>query len=133
MLMPEEGEVCFSRTSIPQKYTRVVTEVSLDCHSSPVDPSASIRDDPCLPRINPKAVAAAFGTAIREKRHALNLSQEELAARCGLHRTYLADVERGERNPSLVSILRIASGLGVPASDLMAATETHLNSNARRA
>jgi transcriptional regulator with XRE-family HTH domain len=77
-------------------------------------------------------MADAFGTAIREKRHALKLSQEELAARCGLHRTYLADVERGQRNPSLVSILRIASGLGVPASDLLAATEAHLKPHGRR-
>lgn len=72
------------------------------------------------------AIADAFGTAIREKRHALDLSQEELAARCRLHRTYLADVERGERNPSLVSIVRIASGLGVPPSELLSAMEAHL-------
>jgi len=79
-----------------------------------------------LSRINAKAIAEAFGFAIREKRHALDLSQEELAARCRLHRTYLADVERGERNPSLVSIVRIASGLGVPPSALFSAMEAHL-------
>lgn len=79
-----------------------------------------------MSRTQAKAIADAFGTAIREKRHALDLSQEELASRCRLHRTYLADVERGERNPSLVSIVRIASGLGVPPSALMTTMEGHL-------
>lgn len=79
-----------------------------------------------MSRAQTKAVASAFGMAVREKRHALKLSQEELAARCRLHRTYLADVERGERNPSLVSIARIASGLGVPPSALLSAMEAHL-------
>lgn len=79
-----------------------------------------------MSKVRTKAFASAFGTAVREARHALGLSQEELAARCRLHRTYLADVERGERNPSLLSIVRIASGLGVPASALMAAMEDHL-------
>ena len=59
-----------------------------------------------------------FGLAVRERRGALDISQEELAARCRLHRTYVAGVERGIRNPSLKSIARIAEGLGVSVSAL---------------
>ena len=63
-------------------------------------------------------ITVALGRAIRERRDDLGLSQEQLAARCELHRTYLADVERGNRNPSLESIESIAKGLGVPVSEL---------------
>ena len=59
-----------------------------------------------------------FGNAIRERREVLRISQEALAARCGLHRTYVAGVERGIRNPSLKSIARIAQGLGMSVSAL---------------
>ena len=60
----------------------------------------------------------AFGRTIRDRREAQGLSQEALAAKAGLHRTYLADVERGGRNPSLLSIVRIARGLNVAAAVL---------------
>ena len=46
------------------------------------------------------------------------MTQEELAGRCNLHRTYVAGVERGIRNPSLKSIKKLADGLGLPPSDL---------------
>jgi transcriptional regulator with XRE-family HTH domain len=62
--------------------------------------------------------SVSFGRAIRERRHALDISQEELAARSGLHRTYLADLERGNRNPSLESIHAVANGLGIQVSEL---------------
>lgn len=54
-----------------------------------------------------------FGEAVRARREALKVSQEELAARCRLHRTYVAGVERGIRNPSLKSIKKLAEGLGL--------------------
>lgn len=68
----------------------------------------------------PKAesINVNLGRTIRHQRAALGISQEELAARSDLHRTYVADVERGNRNPSLVSIQAIAKGLGVPISEL---------------
>lgn len=50
---------------------------------------------------------------------AAGLSQEELAARAGLHRTYVSSVERGERNLSLANIHRLADALGVPPSSLL--------------
>jgi CheY-like chemotaxis protein len=52
-----------------------------------------------------------LGKAIRRKRSALGISQEELAARAGLHRTYVSDVERGARNPSLESVDKLARAL----------------------
>src|SRR3954465_15831464 len=51
--------------------------------------------------------------AIKEQRNALGISQEELAARAGLHRTYISELERGERNPSITSIEKLAQALEV--------------------
>lgn len=55
---------------------------------------------------------------MRTLRRGRQMSQEELADRAGVHRTYLGGVERGERNPSLRNITRIAEALGVPTGDL---------------
>ena len=54
-----------------------------------------------------------FGLSIRRFRDQAGLSQEKLAQRCQLHRTYVGAVERGERNPGLMNIIRIARALGV--------------------
>lgn len=59
-----------------------------------------------------------LGAAIREARKTLALSQEEFAERCGLHRTYIGQIERGEKNISFVNILRVAKALSVLPSDL---------------
>src|SRR4051794_15025660 len=56
---------------------------------------------------------ALFGTTIKTKRSELGMSQEELADRAGLHRTYVSDVERGMRNVSLISIEKLAHALGL--------------------
>ncbi len=57
-----------------------------------------------------------FGEQVRKARHKLDLSQEELAEECGLHRTYVGSVERGERNVSLLNIIAIARALRTTAS-----------------
>lgn len=62
----------------------------------------------------------AIGRAIRELREARGLSQEALALDVGLHRTYVGSVERGERNVSLLNLVRIAGALGESASALLA-------------
>lgn len=62
----------------------------------------------------------AFGRRVRRLRRLRGLSQEGLALRCGLDRTYVGGVERGERNISLLNIHRIARGLGLPVRDLFA-------------
>ena len=59
-----------------------------------------------------------FGTAIKSKRSELGISQEELAGRAGLHRTYVSDVERGARNLSLESIEKLAHALELTISGL---------------
>jgi len=56
---------------------------------------------------------SVFGTTIKSKRSELGMSQEELADRAGLHRTYVSDVERGMRNVSLISIEKLAHALGL--------------------
>lgn len=60
----------------------------------------------------------AFGRRVRELRQPLGLSQEELADRSGLHRTYVGSVERGERNISLDAIYALSRALGVQVRDL---------------
>lgn len=64
-------------------------------------------------------VLARFGRKLRTVRVEKGISQEELAQRSGLHRTYVSSVERGERNISLVNIAKLASALGVKPTDLM--------------
>jgi CheY-like chemotaxis protein/DNA-binding Xre family transcriptional regulator len=59
-----------------------------------------------------------FGTTVREWRGRRGISQEELAERAGLHRTYVSDIERGARNVSLESIEKLASALEVSVSTL---------------
>lgn len=61
---------------------------------------------------------AAFGNAIREIRTQRGISQEALADKCGLDRTYISGIERGERNPSLTNILKIAAALEVRAAEI---------------
>lgn len=70
-----------------------------------------------------------FGIVVRQLRIGKNISQEELADRAHLHRTYLTDVEHGKRNLSLESISKLAMALEVPMSDLFARVE---NANDQR-
>jgi len=62
---------------------------------------------------------AALGLAIRQLRRASGVSQEAFAASCGLHRTYIGGIERGERNVSFANLLRIADALDVRPSELL--------------
>jgi transcriptional regulator with XRE-family HTH domain len=61
----------------------------------------------------------ALGQAIRELRISTGLSQEAFAHRCGLHRTYVGGIERGERNLSFANLLRVAGALGLRPSELL--------------
>ncbi len=60
-----------------------------------------------------------IGNKIREIRKQRAFSQEELAFRCGLHRTYISDIERGYRNISIKNIEKIAKALRVKPSKLL--------------
>lgn len=66
---------------------------------------------------------ARLGEAIRNLRLERGVSQEEFASVCGLHRTYIGSVERGERNVSLANIIRIADSLYIKASRLLEIAE----------
>lgn len=66
-----------------------------------------------------RGVLSTFGTRVRALRNQIGLSQEDLADRAKLHRTYIGSIERGERNVAIVNIHRIAKALGVRARDLM--------------
>ena len=64
-------------------------------------------------------VQELLGRRIRSQREILGVSQEEMAARCGLHRTYYGSVERGERNIALQNIVRISDALGIDPAELL--------------
>lgn len=65
--------------------------------------------------VNPSEshLVAVFAANVRERRLALSLSQEELAERAGVHRTYIGMLERGEKNVTIYNIERVAGALGV--------------------
>ena len=63
-------------------------------------------------------VLARFGKTLRELRTERGLSQDELAARAGLDRNYIGMIERGERNPAIVNVVKIAEALDVSPSEL---------------
>lgn len=73
-----------------------------------------------MPEYNNKdqTVLKAFGAVVREKRSKMKISQEELAERSGLHRTYIGGIEQGRRNLSLLNILRVAHALESPPAEL---------------
>ena len=62
--------------------------------------------------------ARRLGARVKELRQAAGLTQEGLADAADLHRTYVADIEGGHRNPSLWSLERLAQGLGCHLADL---------------
>lgn len=74
-------------------------------------------------RTRPPEVAyrAAFGAHVRQLRERKHISQEELALEIGMSRRYLSGIERGEANPTLDQLLRLAQGLGVTPGHLMPA------------
>lgn len=65
----------------------------------------------------------ALGRAVRDYRGRLGLSQEELAHRAELNRTYIGDVERGSRNVSFRALRQIAGALEIRTSELLARGE----------
>jgi len=61
-----------------------------------------------------------FGQIVRARRIGSSLTQEGLAEKCGLHRTYIADIERGTRNVSLLNVAKLAQGLSCSIASLLA-------------
>lgn len=70
-------------------------------------------------KLNPSISRKILALNLRKKREQLGISQEALADRANLHRTYVGSVERGERNISIDNIERLAIALGVSAASLL--------------
>src|SRR5262249_29842692 len=68
-------------------------------------------------------VKKGFGAEVRRRRNDLGWSQEDLADRADLHRTYVSDVEAGKRNPSLQSMQRLAVALGASIGTVFGSVE----------
>lgn len=64
-------------------------------------------------------VKQRLGTNLRRLREAKGLSQEAFAFEAGIHRTYVSDIERGARNPTITVVENLAIALGVTASELL--------------
>lgn len=69
------------------------------------------------------SVLISFGERVKTLRREANISQEALADKAQMHRTYLSGIERGERNVSLVNIAKLAEALDVPVSELVKGIE----------
>ena len=77
-------------------------------------PSSSYANDPLL---------LGLGVAIRAIRKSSKLSQEQLALNSGLDRSYVGGLERGEHNPTVITLRRLASTLGLPLCKLLEEAE----------
>ena len=67
-----------------------------------------------------RAFLRALGDRLRDRRAELKLTQQDLGDRCGLHRTFVGSVERGERNVSVLNLRQLARALRVRVADLLA-------------
>jgi transcriptional regulator with XRE-family HTH domain len=86
-----------------------------------VDFNTAVRKATTIPGLSPAHLA--FGDAIRAIRKEQGISQEALALKCSLDRSYYGAVERGERNVSLANIVRVAEALQTPAAIIFARAE----------
>lgn len=72
-----------------------------------------------MARAKQPPVPVSIGLRVRARRQELGLSQEQLAERSGLHRTYVGSIERGERNVASVNLVRLAEALEIDAGELL--------------
>ncbi|GIK66230.1 MAG: transcriptional regulator [Chloroflexota bacterium] len=68
-----------------------------------------------------------FGITVRQLRLKAGYSQEEFADLCGLHRTYIGTIERGEKRVTIATAYKLAKALGLPLSDLFKHIEESSN------
>ena len=68
-------------------------------------------------------IVKVFGTNLRKYRNELGVSQEKFAEMCGLHRTYISDVERFQRSIALENVQKIADALGIETYKLFIQSE----------
>jgi len=84
----------------------------------------SYEDTPPIPRGDPATLLLLLGVTLRQYRHNQALSQPILAARTGLTVGYISEIEQGQRNLSVLSLVRIAEALGLSVAHLLAPLET---------
>lgn len=73
----------------------------------------------------------AFGSVLKQARSDKGFSQEQLALSCDLDRTFISMLERGQRQPSLTSILAISTSLEIPAYELIKLTTDLMNEDSK--
>ncbi len=73
-----------------------------------------------MQKVKKSEITIRFGQALRRRRTVLGFTQELLAEKADLHRTYVADIERGKRNVSLKNVEKLAKALGLSMAELMA-------------
>ncbi|KVD94056.1 hypothetical protein WS63_05165 [Burkholderia stagnalis] len=76
-------------------------------------------------------IGQIFGEVLRRHRSARNISQEELAHRAGVDRTFVSRLERGIRQPTLTTLIGIGQALGISAADLVREAEAEYLGRAR--
>jgi DNA-binding XRE family transcriptional regulator len=123
------GQVCslFSSGASAQQAGRTGFFVLLLTFCGPHSPRGAVvpsrQSRQPLPA-NHEAALRLVGTTIRQQRKQQRLSQQTLAALTGLDSSYISEIERGQRNVSLLSLLRIAEALHLPVSRLLAPLDT---------
>ena len=70
-------------------------------------------------QVDKRALLRALGQRLRARRLALSLTQQELAAKIGIHYTFLGHIEKGRRLPSVLILIRIAQAVQVPLTQLI--------------
>ena len=70
-----------------------------------------------MPKRDP--TLTAFGRSVRKFRESRNLTQEKLAEKADMDRTYISDIERGTRNPGIKNVVCIAKALGITTAQLV--------------
>ena len=75
---------------------------------------------------------ASFGRVLRKLRESRQLSQEELGFKSGYHRTYIGQLERGEKSPSMRALFNLSETLGIPASQIVRRVERSLRGIGRQ-
>jgi len=73
-----------------------------------------------------KSFPKALGEEVRHRRNALQISQEELADRAGLHRNAIGRLERGTLNPCVMTLLSVVAEFDIPLSELVICTERRM-------
>ncbi len=71
-------------------------------------------------------IAKALGETVREQRRRQGLSQENFGELAGVHRTYVGMIERGEKNITLLNIVKMSKALGLTSSELLRLAEERL-------